>query len=214
MIAVATTMAVVGPFAEGVRSTFQPCTFLLIVPTITVVITARARWQALASALGAGIAGGWVLVDNRWILDGWTLRASALLVAALLVLLVVPRVRDGATRLGLPADRPWLDVATVGVVTFTATMWWRPCVGEELGAILNGAQRGLAAQFAPMAGYMVGSLIAVIVVVVVRHAAAPSDRLIVMAARVAAALGLVVAVSLVAGQHDDVVVTLTRWTLE
>jgi cytochrome c biogenesis protein CcdA len=93
-------------------------------------------------------------------------------------------------------------------------MWWRPCVGAELGAILNGAQDGLAGEVVPMAAYMLGAILPVAVVVAISRAVQPPERATTVLAWGAVAVGLVVAASLVAGQHDEVVVTLTRWTLE
>lgn len=202
--------AVVGPFAESLRATLQPCTFLLIVPTLTAVVVARARWQALAAATVAAVVGGWVLIDNRWILDGWLLQLSAVFVAVLLVLMIVPLRRISHARL----DAPIPQAFAVGVLTLIATMWWRPCVGTELGKVLNGAQDDVAGQLVPMAAYMLGALVPVAVIVAIRYAAEPSDRIITSVVWSAGAVGVVVAVSLAAGQHDDVVVTLTRWTLE
>ena len=93
-------------------------------------------------------------------------------------------------------------------------MWWRPCVGEELGTILNGAQHGIGEQLVPMAAYMLGALTPVAMVVAIRYALDPPDRWLRPVTWVAASVGIVVAASLAAGQHDEVVVTLTRWTLE
>ncbi len=206
-------LAIVAPFAEAVRATAQPCTFLLIAPTLAAVLAAGARWQAVAGALAGGVIGGWFVADNRIVLDGAWLRLSGLVAMAGFVLLVSPaarRVVPGAGRL----DEPEAQAGVVGALTLLATMWWRPCVGEQLGIILNGAQHGLADQLLPMAAYMVGALVPVAIVVALRYVIEPSDHLAHAVGWVFAAAGVVVAGSLVAGQHDDVVVTLTRWTLE
>lgn len=206
--------AVVGPFAEAVRATIQPCTFLLIVPTLAAVVAAGARWQALVAATIAGVTGGWVLADNRVLLDGAWLRVSAVVSIGLLVVLVLATGPWSPPVIDRHLGGAWARAAVAGALTFAATMWWRPCVGEELGVILNGAQDGLAGELLPMAAYMLGALVPVAVVVAVRYAAEPSQRLVVATGWMFAAIGVVVAGSLAAGQHDDVVVTLTRWTLE
>ncbi|MDJ0768087.1 MAG: hypothetical protein QNJ12_04805 [Ilumatobacter sp.] len=202
-------VAVVGPFAEAVRATTQPCTFLLIAPATIAVVTARSRWQALAAVVVAGVVGGWLLAGNWYVLDGWALRVSGIAVIALLAVLVwgprsrVERLHDQRTQ-----------TALAGVVTFVATLWWRPCVGVELGDILNGAQDGIGGQLIPMSAYMLGAMVPVAGVALIHRVVEPSDRVVFGAAVVAFAVGAVVAGSIALGQHDDVVVTLTRWTLE
>jgi len=207
-------IAVVGPFAEAVRATFQPCTFLLIVPIMAAVVAARARWQALVAAAVAAVVGGWIVADNSFLLDGWLLRLSAVVVIALLLLLVAPQLAERIPSFGAVPSSSSAQAAAVGAITLIATQWWRPCVGEELGVILNGAQDGLGGQLLPMAAYMLGALVPVALVVAIRYAVDPAEPVLATATWVAAAVAVVVAGSLVAGQHDDVVVTLTRWTLE
>lgn len=209
--------AVAGPFAEALRATFQPCTVLLVVPTVTAVVAGRARWQGTLAAAASLIVGGWILLDNRFVLEGWMLRASAGLVVVALVALVVfasPEFRGRVPAAGPMFQRPWPQAALVGAITLAASLWWRPCVGEQLGAILNGAQEGIGGQLVPMAAYMLGTFAPVALVVAVRYAADPPARLLATSAWFAAAAGIVVAGALVAGRHGDVVVTLTRWTLE
>lgn len=205
--------SLVGPFAEAVRATVQPCTFLLIVPMLAAVAAAGARWHAVLGATVAGIVGGWLLADNRFLLEGAWLRASGLLAIVLFALLVIPGVRDE-----IPGERyvghARGQAGIVAAVTLLATMWWRPCVGEELGVILNGAQDGLVGQLLPMASYMLGALVPVAVVVAARYVAEPPVRVSNVIDWAFASIGIVVAGSLVAGQHDEVVVRLTRWTLE
>lgn len=199
-----------GPFAEAVRATFQPCTVLLIVPVVAVSVALRNRWCVFAAIVGAAIVGGWVLAANWFVIDGPWVRLVALLAAAALLAVTLPHLRD--RRPELASDRAASAVA--GGVTFAATLWWRPCVGDELGAILNGAQDGLAGELLPMAFYMLGAIVPVAIVVLVQHAVEPPERVTRLASWAALGVGLVVAASLVAGQHDRVVVTLTRWTLE
>ena len=204
----------VGPFAEAVRATAQPCTVLLIVPTRAAVAAAGARWHSLVAAAGAAVVGGWLLADNRVLLDGAWLRLSGVVAVVLLALLASARLRQVVPRIGPSFEREPVRSSAVGALVLLATMWWRPCVGEELGVILNGAQDGLAGQLLPMAAYVLGALVPVAIVVAARYALDPSSIVLTGAGSFCAAVGVIVAASLVAGQHDEVVVTLTRWTLE
>ena len=205
--------AVVGPFAEAVRATSQPCTFLLIVPAVAAVVAARATWQALIGATVAAVVGGWILADNTFLLEGAWLRLSAVGVVLAMVTLVLPVDRLSGQTWG-QVTAPWTRAAIVAFVVLVASQWWRPCVGEELGAILTSAQDGMSGQLLPMAAYMLGAMVPVAAVVAVRYAVEPGSRALTACAGGGAAIGLVVAAFLVAGRHDSVVITLTRWTVE
>ena len=85
-------------------------------------------------------------------------------------------------------------------------------LGRRLREILNGAQAGVAAELVPVAAYVLGALRPVAPVVAGRCAVEPPARLLSAAGWIAAAFGAVVAVSLVAGQHDEVVVMPARRT--
>ena len=207
-------IAVVAPFAEAVRATVQPCTFLLIVPTLTAVIAGRARWQVLIGAVGAAIVGGWLLADNEFLLEGALLRVSAVAVVIATAVLVAPLLGDRLPRSPESLGRPWVQSGIVAFIVLIATQWWRPCVGTELGAILSDAQFDLTGQLIPMAFYMLGAMVPVAVTVAIRYALEPGDRLQAALGNAAATIGLVIALFLVAGQHESVTATLTRWTLQ
>ncbi|MEO6651240.1 MAG: hypothetical protein ABIP17_01115 [Ilumatobacteraceae bacterium] len=205
--------AIIGPFAEAVRATVQPCTFLMIVPTATAVIAASARWQALVAAVAAAIVGGWILADNEFLLDGAALRWSAVVVALALVALLLPLLRE---RVPIPTQlmgRPWTQAAIVAFVVLVATQWWRPCVGRELGNVLSDAQFDLVGQLLPMAFYMLGVMVPIAALVALRYLVEPAERWQAALSGVAGTVGVVIALFLVAGRHESVTVTLTRWTL-
>lgn len=203
----------IGPFVEAVRASSQPCTVLLVLPSLTAVLAVRARWSALFAALVAAVVGGWLVAANWYVLDGWTLRLSASVVVVALGLVVA-----GARREAWHALRGRSVAAAIGGgSTLVATMWWRPCVGDELGSILTAAQHGgadLVGQLVPMLSYMVGAMVPVIAAALVVRLVEPGPTASSSIAVVAGLVGAALAASLVLGHHDDVVVTLTRWTLE
>lgn len=195
-------------FAEAVRATTQPCTLLLLAPVLAVVIATRCRWQSLAAAVVAAVVGGWVFAANSIVLDNVQVRVSAALVVAALVLIAL------ATRvewLAWAADTR-VQTAAVGGVTFVATLWWRPCVGTELGLILTGAQDGLAGELAGMAAYMIGAMAPVALVVLLARTISLQDHALTIASWVGATFGIVIAGALLVGRHDAVVVALNRLT--
>ncbi len=197
-----------GPFVEAVRATTQPCTFLLIAPSAIALVCARANWRSLLAALAAAIVGGWLLVANRFVLDGLWLNASGLLVIALLAAIVVPRAAQRWQTWGDPRSH----AAVVGIVGLMATLWWRPCVGSELGSILTAGQADLIPELVPMAAYMIGALMPLIVIFLLYLAVDPDDRRSQQLGWLALAVGTVVAGSLALGRHDQVVVALSRWS--
>ena len=197
-----------GPFAESIRATTQPCTFLLLAPMTIVVICARARWETLIAAVAAAIVGGWLLVGNWFVPDGWWLYLSAIVGIALLAARLVPPVHRrwsnrGGARLG---------AGVAGVVTLLGTLWWRPCVGAELGTILPAGQAEPFGQLPAMTAYMLGAVLPLVAIVLLYRTVEPSPDQARRLGLAAFAAGVVIAGSVAIGQHDQVVVSLTRWT--
>ncbi len=155
-------------FAEAIRATTQPCTLLLLLPAIVMAILTRGRWPAFAAICVGAVLGGWLFIANVIALDAWQLQLSGAFVAALIALaLVAPSVHQ----LNLAAT-PGVQAAAAGVVTFVATLWWRPCIGEELGAILTGARAGVTGELPGITAYMLGAMVPVLAV----RARGASDR--------------------------------------
>lgn len=205
-----------GAFAEAVRATAQPCSFLLVVPAIVAILLARVRREALAAVLVATVAGGWWFAANRFVLNGWWLRASAVVVVVLIGVSLALSLASPERRAGLPgnhADR-WAQAGIAGTIGLVATQWWRPCVGAELGAILTDAPDGLLGELPGMTAYMLGAMSPLVVIVLAARVVQPTERAVDVAAIAAGVVGVVIAGAIVFGRHDDVVVTLTRWTLE
>ncbi len=61
---------------------------------------------------------------------------------------------------------------------------------------------------------MLGAMVPIAAVVAIRYASEPGARTLTVCASGGAFTGVVVAAFLVAGRHESVVVTLTRWTVE
>lgn len=198
----------VGAFLEAIRATIQPCTFLLLAPIAALVIVAGARWWSLAAATAATVLGGWLVAANWWVLDGWLLRLSGAVFAVAVTAVAWAAVDH---RLD-PLRRPAFVVPVVAAMSFVASLWWRPCVGKELGVILTGAQHDLPGQLPGMTAYMLGAMWPLTAIVLGRVAIAPGRRAALSMIAVATSLAAVIGVALVLGRHGDVVITLTRWT--
>ena len=195
-------------FLEAIRATVQPCTLLLLLPPVVMAIVTRGRWTAFAAICVGAVLGGWLFIANVVALDGWQLQLSgALVVAATAILLTAPFVPQLHW-----ATAPGAEAPIAGIVTFVATLWWRPCIGEELGVILTGARTSVGGELPGMTAYMLGAMLPILGVVLVVRAIDPSPDVARRAGLSAGALGLVVAVAVAIGRHDELVTTLTRWT--
>jgi hypothetical protein len=195
-------------FFEAIRATAQPCTLLLLLAPILMAIITQGRWTAFAAICVGAVLGGWLFIANVVALDGWQLQLSgALVLGAIGLVLVapsVPRLHGVVT--------PGVDAAIAGIVTFVATLWWRPCIGEEFGAILTGTRAGVRGQLPGMTAYMLGAMLPLLGVVLIVRAINPSPPAACRVARSAGAVGMVVAAAVAVGRHDELVTTLTRWT--
>jgi VIT1/CCC1 family predicted Fe2+/Mn2+ transporter len=195
-------------FAEAIRATTQPCTLLLLLPALVTTVITRGRWLPFVAICIGAVLGGWLFIANVVALSDVQLQLSGLLVGGAIVVVVaaptVPSLRWAAT--------PVAQTATAGVIMFVATLWWRPCIGAELGSILTGARRGLWGQLPGMAAYMLGALVPVLAVVLGMRAIDASPVSVRRAGWVAGGVGVVVAGALAVGRHDALVTTLTRWT--
>jgi uncharacterized membrane protein required for colicin V production len=198
----------ISAFAEATRATTQPCTLLLLLPALLMAIIARGRWVPFAAICVGAVLGGWLFIANVVSLSDTQLQLSGILVAVAVGATVAAPFVSWLTWL----ERPTAQAALAGGVAFTATLWWRPCIGVELGSILTASRSGVAHQLPGITAYMLGAMLPVLAVVLIMRAIDPSPRAAQRAAFVAGGVGLVVAGALTIGRHDELVAHLTRWT--
>ena len=195
-------------FAEAVRATTQPCTLLLLLPPLVMAVITQGRWAPFAATCIGAVLGGWLFIANVVALSTVQLQLSGLLVAAAIGLIVaaptVPQLAWAAT--------PSAETGVAGGVAFVATLWWRPCVGVELGSILTAARAGLVGQIGGITAYMLGALVPVLAAVLAIRAIDPSTTNARRASWVAGGIGIATAGALAVGRHDGLVSALTRWS--
>ena len=195
-------------FFEAIRATTQPCTLLLLLPPIVMAIVTRGRSVPFAAICAGAVLGGWLFVANVVALDGWQLQLSGALVASAIgLMLVAPSVAQLSW-----ATKPVVQASIAGFVTFVATLWWRPCIGEQLGAILTGARSGVPGELPGITAYVLGAMMPVLAVVLVMRTIDLSPVAERRAEWFAGGIGLMVAAAVSLGRHDELVTTLTRWT--
>lgn len=208
----------IDPFVEGVRSIVQVCHLVIIVPVALAIVAARGRWQAVAGAVFGVVLGGWFFTTNRFgSITDTQLRVSATLLIVAVALLGFPGLfrRDRSewmTRVGDTVQSPVATFAIPALVATMVTQWWRPCVGVELGSILTNGPRDPWGQFLPSAGFMLGLATPLMLLGLVYVAAKPSTETSTKLAWVGSGLIIVLAASVIAGQHGEIVSRLFQWS--
>jgi len=138
---------------EGIESLKLACSIILLVPAVGILLTGRRRVPVIAAVWLATVTlVAWVRFAGWWVTPATNIGHLALgLVTA---------------ALGLAAwKRPhfaW-DLAATISLALLATWAWVPCVGRELGAVLNEARFSPWGELVPTAIYFVGLFIVLIV---------------------------------------------------
>jgi cytochrome c-type biogenesis protein len=143
-------------------------------------------------------------------------RLSAVIVVVALVGLIlpiaVPDDGNSLSRLRNALAQPWISALLTGLVALIVTHWWRPCVGIELGSILTAAPDDPIGQLPATVGFMLGISIPLLLVALTFVAARPTGLFAGRLAWGGATLCTVLAVSVIAGQHGEIVSRLFQWS--
>lgn len=186
---------------EGFDAAIVPCSFLLLVPGLACLLTARQESTAAGIGFGAAaVVAGWLFHSGRIGRppDG----LLALATGACLVALAIPLLR----RLDLVA------LAGGGLGGAVSAVIWKPCGGEALGRLLTELPgRGLSGTLL-FAAYLLGVLAPFVVLTVALHLL-PGPALIPVRPAMVVVGGLVLgalAVTIAVGLDDN----LYRWLVE
>jgi len=209
---------VIDAFVEGVRSLGQVCHLVILAPVALTIVAARGRWYAVVGAVSGVVLGGWLFVTNRFgAITDLELRVSALMLIALVLPLGFPGILrrnrpSWARRLGRAIQSPVGTTAITAAVGVLVVQWWRPCVGVELGAILTNAPDDPVGELLPTIGFMVGICVPLVVLGLIYALWKPTARTARVVGRVGAASAAGLAVSVLAGQHGEIVSRLFQWS--
>jgi len=188
--------------AEGIESLRLPCSYVLLAPAIGVALFARRR---SGITIGAYVLAAALISWLRF--AGWWFEAPSgpiqVLSGAAIIVVCVVAFRN---------DHYAADVV-LGGVTGTVAVWsWIPCVGPELGGLLNRVGDSPWANAAGTAAFIIG-LLAPFVILAAAEAAFPrlSDLLDREAIRMAGAVVvLTVGLLLMVTLFDDVASELAQ----
>ena len=201
MLAMLATMAT---FLEGVGTITQACTLVVGLPGLALVLVARRGRLTIALTypfmaavlMWAQAAQHWSLVSRGWIVIGLGFLVAATFVAA---------------KTAQSADQRRLIAA--GAVGGALAGWmWLPCVGTQLGDILNNATTQGPRTLALMVLYTIGATLPVLLLALLSHAVPASEK--VLNHRVVEATGMgfgaLYAITVSIGRYDDLVGELYR----
>ncbi len=191
-------------FLEGVSVVVQPCTLVIAFPTFALALVARhhaaevvaASVIATATMMWARAAGHWTFASTGF----------AAVVIATLITIGFALVRRRGSRSSAIAG---------AIVSGSVAGWlWQPCVGEELGEILNRASADRPGTLVMMVIYTGGALLPMVVLAALPHAwPAVRPRLFgPWPERAGLAFGAIYALAVLSGQYGDLIGELSRWS--
>ena len=139
--------------AEGIESLKLACSLVLLIPALGVVLMGRRRVWLVPM---------WIITTTliAWLrFTGWfdPVASGAAHVAAGIALL-------GLAAVAWKRDELATDIAATGSVAFLAGWTWIPCVGRELGEIVNNARAQPWAELVPTFFYMLGLFIPLVII--------------------------------------------------
>jgi hypothetical protein len=182
-------------FAEGITSLVLPCTWAMAIPAVLMAIAGGGRRTVAAASMGGLVVGSMVRATGTAVADGgWALVAGVGLVAAFV---------------GVVRMRRFAQVAAFSGAAI-ATALWQPCVGEQLGNVLNtGVDRPLAAAVS-IVPYALG--VAWVVPIASLALEFPNERARRSVATAGAVVGSLIGLVVMLGWHVPAIATLARWS--
>ncbi|MGI9609402.1 MAG: hypothetical protein ACR2NL_03810 [Acidimicrobiia bacterium] len=137
-----------GLFGEGIESLRLPCSYVILAPAIGIALFGRRRTSiTIGSFVLAAVLISWLRFAGWW----FEAPGGVVQVVAGAAIVVVGTIAYRSDR--------WIYDAAVGAVTGSIAVWsWIPCVGPELGDLLNRVGDSPWANLAGTASFIVGLL--------------------------------------------------------
>lgn len=181
----------IGAFLEGVGQSLLPCSWILLVPAIGIGLR-RPSLRVVAAMVLSSIAFAWLAVGGWWVLP---LPVSGALIGAGAVMWWI---RD-------------LDIWSSSLIGAGAASAWQPCVGPELGAVLNQAQTDPFAALPGLAAFLLGVLMVGLLIGWAGGRFVQGQALTVTTRVVAVAMGGL-GLTMVVGWYPTVASALASWS--
>lgn len=139
-------------FAEGIESLKLACSLVLLMPAIGIALLGRRRVWLVPTWIVTVSVVAWLRFSGQW--DPFPEGIAYIATGVALI---------AATALAWKRDDLRTDIAATAGVAFVAAWTWVPCVGRELGDILNNARAEPWAELIPTVVYMTGLFVPLIV---------------------------------------------------
>ena len=194
----------IAAFVEAVTDLALPCSLTLLVPGVAASLSTRSHSLAVAmSTYEAATIVGWLRLTEQ---IPARLGTWVSLAVGVLVLISFGSLFASSTRTGQ-------RVTAGAVIGVAAASIWTPCVGEELGTILNRGPDDPLGVLLPFAAFVGGISLVSIAVALARVVFQLPERLSRALSVVATSVGAAFALLLASGLYTDVVAQLVFWSL-
>ena len=139
--------------AEGIESLKLACSLVLLIPALGIVLMGRRRVWLVPTWIATVSLIAWLRFTGWW--TPFPSGAGHVLAGVALLGLVV---------LAWKRDRLVTDLAATAAGAFLAGWTWVPCVGRELGDVLNNARAQPWSELLPTLLYMVGLFVPLVLI--------------------------------------------------
>lgn len=140
-------------FAEGIESLKLACSLVLLMPAVGIILLGRRRVWLVPTWIATVSVVAWLRFTGQW--DPFP--SGIGYIAAGVALVALAAFAWKRNQLGP-------DVAATAVAGFVAGWSWVPCVGRELGEILNNARDEPWSELGPTIIYMSGLFVPLILI--------------------------------------------------
>lgn len=144
-------------FGEAIAAVTASCNFGVVIVAIAAVLAGRGDLRVVGAVVVAALVGGWLFAADVTLPIG---RFGGSVVHTIVLAALIIGVF-------LAHRRVWVAAGLAGLAEVLATVWWRPCVGRELAAIINRGSDAFGSTAFGMALYMLGLLTPAIAVAAV-----------------------------------------------
>ena len=192
-------------FFEGIQSALLPCSAVILIPGVLIVLAGRdKKYPAMAAfIIGASIFSWLELSEQQSYLNN----VSAGLLFAVSAIVAFPRKSDKDLRVTSVVSGITAGIASVSL--------WVPCTGEHYGDLQETIDENNIGGLFHQLSYLLGITIPLIAVAAIFLLIKPKiyKRIVKPLTYFASATLMIFAILVVAGAHETMISNLTKWSI-